>query len=182
MRVATRFLPIGFLLILTLMLAACGSSTSTSTSSYGSGSATTPTATTDTGATPTSQGKVYATPTTSTSGATTIKTASATVNGKTVTILTDAQGMTLYYFTPDTKTTSACTGGCASAWPPLLITGKPGSATTLPGTLAVVTSANGNQAQYQGHFLYTYGGDSAPGQTNGEGISGKWFVATTNIA
>ena len=185
MRVTTRFLPIGFLLILTLMLAACSSSTSTSTGSYGSGSATPPTATTNTGTTgttPTSPGKVYATPTTGTSGATTIKTASATVNGKSVTILTDAQGMTLYYFTPDTKTTSACTGGCASAWPPLLITGKSGSTTTLPGTLTVVTNANGNQEQYQGHFLYTYGGDSAPGQTNGEGISGKWFVATTTLA
>lgn len=185
MRLATRFLPIGFLLVLTLLLTACGSSTSTTTSSYGSGSA----ATTDTSTTPTSPpttGKYYATPTTSTgnTGAATIKTASATVNGKAVTILTDARGMTLYYFTPDTKTKAACTGGCASAWPPLLVTeaSKLGSATKLPGMLTAMTSVNGSQVQYQGHFLYTYASDSAPGQTNGEGVGGKWFVATTNIA
>ena len=184
MRAIFRFSPIGLLFLLTLILVACGSSTSTSTSSYGSTSAAT-TSTTPTS--PAATGKYYTPPTTSTggtSGAAVIKTASATVNGKPVTILTNAQGMTLYYFTPDTKTTAACTGGCASTWPPVVITGtgKPTGAATLPGTLTAVTSANGQQAQYQGHFLYTYVGDSAAGQTNGEGIGGKWFVATTTIA
>ena len=185
MRIATRFVAMGFFLVLSLLLAACGSSTGSSTGAYGGTSAATATSSTD--ATPTSAtsiGKTYPTATTSTGNTATIKTAPATVNGKAVTILTNAQGMTLYYFTPDTKTTAACTGGCASAWPPLLVTGKskPASATTLPGTLTAVTNANGDQVQYQGHFLYTYGGDSAPGQTNGEGVGGKWFVATTTIA
>jgi predicted lipoprotein with Yx(FWY)xxD motif len=112
-----------------------------------------------------------------------IKTASATVQGKSVTILTNAQGLTLYYFMSDTATTSACTGGCAHAWPALIMTGSgtPTAASTLPGTLTVVSSGNGNQVEYNGHLLYTFASDSAPGQTNGEGVGGKWFVATTDL-
>jgi predicted lipoprotein with Yx(FWY)xxD motif len=112
-----------------------------------------------------------------------VKTATAMVDGATKTILTNAQGMTLYYFTPDTTTVSNCTGGCAGTWPPLLITGSgsPTSATQLPGSLTAVANAHGTQVQYNGHFLYTYDGDSAPGQTNGEGIAGKWHVATTDL-
>ena len=98
--------------------------------------------------------------------------------------LTNAQGMTLYYFTPDTATTSACTSTCAGVWPPLLFTGtgSPTSATTLPGTLSVVTNANGQQVEYNGHPLYIYSKDTAPGQTNGEGLFGKWFVATPTLS
>jgi predicted lipoprotein with Yx(FWY)xxD motif len=97
-------------------------------------------------------------------------------------LLTNAQGKTLYYFKADTPTTAACTGGCASTWPPYLATGTPGSATTLTGKLAVQTTANGQQVTYNGHMLYTYSGDTAPGQTNGEGIGNKWFVATNDLA
>jgi predicted lipoprotein with Yx(FWY)xxD motif len=112
-----------------------------------------------------------------------IKTATAMVSGKSETILTDAQGKTLYYFTPDTATTSACTGSCAQNWPPLLATGSgtPTSATTLSGKLSTQTTANGNQVEYNGHPLYTFAADSAPGQTNGEGVLGKWFVATPDL-
>ncbi len=119
----------------------------------------------------------------SSSSAAVIKTAPATVNGQSVTILTNVQGMTLYYFKPDTATTSACTGSCAGFWPPLIFSssGSPGSAAALPGTLSVVTDANGQQVAYNGHMLYTYSGDKAPGQTNGEGIKGDWFVATTTL-
>ena len=122
--------------------------------------------------------------TTPSSSAAIIKTSSATVNGKSVTILTNAQGMTLYYFKPDTATTSACTGTCASNWPPLVSTssGSPTSATALPGTLSVVADANGQQVEYNGHLLYRYSGDTTPGQTNGEGIKGVWFVATTTLS
>ncbi len=106
-----------------------------------------------------------------------------TVNGKSETILANAQGMTLYYFTADTATKAACTGTCAGIWPPLLFTGtgSPTSASPLSGTLSVVTDANGKQVEYNGHPLYRYSKDTAPGQTNGVGFKGKWFVATTNL-
>jgi predicted lipoprotein with Yx(FWY)xxD motif len=150
--------------LLALFIAACGSTSSNT--------GTTPVASTPT-ATSASNG-----------GAAIIKTATATVKGKSVTILTNAQGKTLYYFTPDTATTSACTGGCASTWPALLFSGSGtlSSATALPGTLKVQQDANGMQVEYNGHLLYTFAGDTAPGQTNGEGILGKWFVATTTLA
>src|SRR5215469_1640811 len=150
------------LLSVALIAAACGSNSATSSGSYGS---------TSSGTTPSSTAAV-------------IKTTSATVNGQSVTILTNAQGMTLYYFKPDTATTSACTGSCSGFWPPLIFksSGSPGSATALPGALSVVTDANGQQVEYNGHMLYSYSGDKAPGQTNGEGIKGDWFVATTTLS
>ncbi len=161
-----RAFPITIVLLLAMMVAACGSST-------GSGGSTpTPAATTP--------APVATTPATSSA----VMTATATVQGKSVTVLTNAQGMTLYYFKPDTATTSACTGGCASTWPPLLATGSgsPSTTGTLPGTLSAVTTGNGNQIEYNGHLLYTFSGDTAPGQTNGEGIGGKWFVCTPDLA
>src|SRR6266566_3335582 len=80
-------------------------------------------------------------------------------------------------------TTTPTTGGCAQMWPPLLSTGSgaPTSSTTLAGKLSVQMDANGNQVEYNGHPLYTFSGDTAPGQTNGEGLFGMWFVATPNL-
>ena len=153
-----RTFQITLLLSIALMVAACGSSSSTgSTSSSG---------------------------TTTTTSTPILKSATMTVNGKSATILTNAKDMTLYYFTPDSATKAACTGSCAGVWPPLLFTGtgSPASASTLPGTLTVVTDANGQQVEYNGHELYTYSGDTAPGQANGEGFNGKWFVATTTLS
>ncbi len=149
-------------LIAALFVVACGSSSSTGASSSG-------------GTNPT---------TAPTSATAVVKTASVTMQGKAETILTNAQGMTLYYFTPDTATKAACTGTCAGLWPPLLFTGtgSPASATTLPGSLSVVTDANGQQVEYNGHPLYTYSKDTAPVQTHGEGLFGKWFVATPTLS
>ncbi len=145
---------IGFLMM--MLIAACGSS-------YGSSSAN-PTAT-------------------ASSAPAVIQTATATVKGQSETILTDAQGKTLYYFTADSATKAACTGTCAQTWPPLLFTGSgtPASSTSLSGTLSVLTDANGSQVEYNGHLLYIYSGDTAPGQINGEGLFGKWFVATPSL-
>ena len=166
-----RSIPITLLLILSLLLAACGNSSS---NSYGSSSGSSGAGSTG-GSTPTTA------PATS---APVIKTATATVKGASQTILTNAQGRTLYYFTPDTATSSACTGGCATTWPPLLFqgSGSPTSATSLPGKLSAVSDGNGMQVEYNGHPLYIFSGDTAPGQTNGEGILGKWFVATSSLS
>jgi predicted lipoprotein with Yx(FWY)xxD motif len=172
-------------LVVLLLLAACGSNTST-------GSTTTPNATSNTsaGSTPTSSGGRYGggygnggtTPTVSSSGSL-IKTATATVNGKSVTILTTAQGRTLYYRTTDMPPTTVCSGGCASAWPPLLVSGSntPTSATSLSGKLSAQADANGTQVVYNGHPLYTFSGDTAPGQTTGEGVGGIWHVCTPSL-
>lgn len=151
----TALLP---LLLIGLILAACGNTTT------GNGG-TTPTAA------PTA---------TATAAPAVVKTASATVNGATKTILTDANGMTLYTYKPDTATTSACTGQCLTNWPPLKFSGSstPTASSTLPGSLTAVAG----QVQYQGHFLYTFAGDTAAGQTNGEGKGGVWFVATTDLS
>ena len=171
-------------LFLALTIAACGS-TSTGSGVYGgnTNASQTPTTSASSGS---SCGR-YCTSSTPTAPATgsglLIKTASATISGKSVTILTNAQGMTLYYRTVDSSS-SVCSGGCASAWPPMLVTGSatPSSATSLPGQLSVSTNANGKQVEYNGHPLYTYSGDSAPGQTNGQGAGGIWFAATTDLA
>ena len=153
-------------LVLVMAVSACGGTTST-------GSAP---------STPTTAPTTAPTPTTATTF--TVQTAQATVNGKTTTILTNAQGLTLYYFTPDTASKTVCTGSCAQTWPPLLFTGtgKPTASTALPGEVEVYKNANGNQVIYNDHPLYTYSGDSAAGQTSGEGLFGKWFVATPDLA
>ena len=119
----------------------------------------------------------------SSAGSAVIKTATDTINGTSQTILTNAQGMTLYYFKPDTATTAACTGGCVSTWSPLLFqgSGTPTSATSLSGTLSAVNAGNGMQIEYNGHPLYLFSGDSSAGQTNGEGVGGQWFVATSDL-
>lgn len=183
-----RSFAIIFSLFIMVAIAACGSTSTGTGSTYGGGN-TTSTTQTSTGSTQTSTGSscgrycTGVTPTTSSSGsAVSIKTATMTVQGKTVTVLTNAQGMTLYYRVSDTAS-SVCdsNGGCSSAWPPLLSSSVPSSSNSLPGKLSVQTDANGSQVQYNGHFLYRYSGDTAPGQANGEGFGNIWFVATTDL-
>ncbi len=167
-------------LIALVLLAACGNTTTT-------GSTATPAATSNSSSSSTTTssryGKGYGsgstTPTASSAGQL-IQTAMATVNGKSETILTNAQGITLYYRTTDMPPATVCSGGCASAWPPLLVSGSttPTSTTTLPGKLSVQTDANGTQVEYNGHPLYTFSGDTGPGQTTGEGFGGIWHVVT----
>ena len=158
-------------ILIVMLIAACGSSTSSGGGPYGSSGSNSP-------ATPP--------PTSgSTSPPAVVHTATVTVRGQSEIVLTDdTRGLTLYYFTPDSATQSACTGSCAQAWPPLLFSGSgdPTSSTSLSGKLSVQMDANGNQVEYNGHLLYTYSGDTAPGQTNGEGLLGKWFVANPDLA
>jgi predicted lipoprotein with Yx(FWY)xxD motif len=99
-----------------------------------------------------------------------------------VTVLADANGRTLYWFAPDTAAKSACYGSCAAYWPPVK-----GPATAGPGVtgkLSVLTRSDGSaQATYDGHPLYTYVGDSARGQANGNGLNlngGLWHEVTTS--
>jgi predicted lipoprotein with Yx(FWY)xxD motif len=94
-----------------------------------------------------------------------------------VNVLTNANGLTLYWFVPDTSTSSTCTGSCAIYWPPV-----PGSPTAGPGVTGrlgtIKRSGGGLQATYDGHPLYTYVGDRGPGQANGNDLDlngGFWY-------
>jgi predicted lipoprotein with Yx(FWY)xxD motif len=107
-----------------------------------------------------------------------VKVAQVNVKGKVEAVLTDEQGRTLYTFKPDTATKTACTGKCAVTWPPLLAKQVGKMDFGQIGSLSAVQDANGIQVQADGHFLYTFSKDTAPGQANGQGVAGKWFVAT----
>jgi predicted lipoprotein with Yx(FWY)xxD motif len=127
-------------------------------------------------------GTAAGTPATSGSAAL-LHTTSMKVGDKTQTVLKNSAGLTLYYFTPDTSSAIACSGGCATTWPPLHPgTGDPTSNPALPGQLSVIDGANGKQVAYNGHPLYTYSKDGDSGDAYGQGIAGKWFVATPELA
>lgn len=104
----------------------------------------------------------------------------ASVGG--VTVLTNAKGFTLYWFVPDTSTTSNCNGSCATIWPP--VKGPATAGTGVTGKLTTITRSDGSvQAAYNGHPLYTYTGDTAAGQNNGNGINssgGVWHEVTAS--
>jgi predicted lipoprotein with Yx(FWY)xxD motif len=101
-----------------------------------------------------------------------------TIHG--VTVLTDAEGYTLYWFGPDSATTSACVAGCARSWPPL--TGPAAGGTGVNGTIGAIVRPDGSlQATYDGHPLYTATADTGPGQTRGNGVwsgGGVWHKVT----
>ena len=116
-------------------------------------------------------------PAASQQAAATVRTAQATVAGKTETVLVNGQGQPLYYYLSDTPAKSVVTGGLAALWPPL--TSPSPAATGLSGKLAAVTDIHGNQVAYNGHLLYTFADDQA-GQVTGQGVQG-FFVATPGL-
>jgi predicted lipoprotein with Yx(FWY)xxD motif len=98
----------------------------------------------------------------------------ATISGTTV--LTNAKGFTLYSFAPDTPTASKCYGSCAAYWPPA--TGTLAASPGVPGRVGTIKRTDGTeQLTYNGHPLYTYIGDSTPGQAKGNNLNlngGLW--------
>ena len=94
-------------------------------------------------------------------------------NGNLGKILVDSKGDTVYLFQKDTGTKSACTGECATNWPPVRTTGKPivGSGLTAAKLGTTPRSDGDAQVTYAGHPLYRYQGDSKPGNANGQGIN-----------
>ena len=125
-------------------------------------------------------------PATSTSTATAAPTVAATVStttGALGTFLTSGNGRTLYLFGKDTGTTSTCAGACAVSWPPLLTKGAPKAAgQAQPAKLGTTARSGGTtQVTYAGHPLYLFIGDTAPGQTKGQGVNAfgaVWYVVS----
>jgi predicted lipoprotein with Yx(FWY)xxD motif len=114
--------------------------------------------------------------------------AAASVSVKTAkigsaTVLTNANGFTLYSFSPDTSASSKCNGKCATVWPPVE---GPVTAAGITGTFGTITRADGStQATFDGHPLYAYVGDTSPGQAKGNGLNaagGLWTEITPSVS
>jgi predicted lipoprotein with Yx(FWY)xxD motif len=168
-----KILGVAGLAALALALSACASSSSSSTAAANTPAAGAPSSAAN------SAPASAAAPASSASGTTLDMT---TINGTAV--VTNSAGRTLYWFVPDTSTTSKCTGSCATYWPP--VAGPASAGTGVTGTLGTITRSGGAvQATYDGHPLYTYAGDSSAGQAKGNGLNasgGVWYEMTVSGA
>ena len=98
-------------------------------------------------------------------------------------ILVNSNRRTLYLFKADSSTSSACSGACATAWPPLLATGKPtaGSGLTASKLGTITRSGSTKQVTYNGHPLYLFIKDKKAGDVTGQGVTAfgaAWFALT----
>jgi predicted lipoprotein with Yx(FWY)xxD motif len=153
-----RSLAVAVTAIAAIALAGCGSSASGS-SPYGGGQPA-----------PTPSGA---------NGPATIRTATTSLG----TILVDSGGRTLYLWEGDHGSRSACNGGCAAAWPPVTTSGRPKASGSGRAALLGTTKRDDGtlEVTYAGHPLYRFAGDSADGQTNGEGsdeFGATWWTVT----
>ncbi|MCU1435853.1 MAG: hypothetical protein JWR71_2578 [Pseudarthrobacter sp.] len=122
---------------------------------------------------------------TSAAPSTTSPTAAAAVELKTAstsagTIVVDANGMSVYFFTKDVKDsgTSACTGACLTAWPPVLSTAAVPAVEGVAGALGTMTTPDGaKQLTLNGLPLYYYEKDKSPGDVTGQGVGGVWYLS-----
>src|SRR4051794_17177458 len=109
---------------------------------------------------------------------TTVRVASNSKLGK---ILVDSRGHTLYLFSKDTSKKSACSGACATPWPPLRANGKLSAGSGVKASkLRTIRRSDGKpQVTYNGHPLYRFVMDTKAGDTKGEGVTafgGHWFA------
>ena len=177
MRKRTIFLGALLAVLGAVAIAGCGGGSSSSSSSSSEPSTSeneSASATTSSESGP-SGSKTEAEPEAGGSGEATI--ATATVGGV-GTVLVDSKGMTVYLFTPDKGTESTCYGGCEAAWPPVLAEGKPSADEgAMSSALGTTERKDGSmQVTYNGHPVYTFSGDSSPGEANGQEDDGVWFV------
>ena len=149
-----------------LVLAACGGSSTSSSSGAGS--------TPSYGTQPTPSNA------SNTSGAASVLSTKTSSLG---TFLVDANGRTLYLWDADHGAQSTCNGACAQAWPPLTTTATPKASGAVKASLLGTTKRTDGtrEVTYAGHPLYTFAGDTQPGQTTGQGSNGfgaPWWVVT----
>jgi predicted lipoprotein with Yx(FWY)xxD motif len=167
MKARSRVSVLAATLLMTGSLAACGSNASGSGAGGGYGAAP---------ATPSASASASAPAAPGSNAAVTVGISSSNLG----TILVDGRGMTLYLFTKDTRGSGAstCEGPCLAAWPPLLGTPKAGSGAD-QARLGTITRSDGAvQVTYNGWPLYYWAQDSAPGDTNGQGVNGVWWVVS----
>jgi predicted lipoprotein with Yx(FWY)xxD motif len=92
-------------------------------------------------------------------------------------ILVDTEGMTLYVTLNDTAGVPTCVDACAQAWPPFVADAVEPPAPFDTADFDQVPLSDGSfQIVYKGRPLYRFAGDSAPGETNGQGLNGVWYV------
>jgi predicted lipoprotein with Yx(FWY)xxD motif len=166
MRKRTVFLFAMLAVVGAVVVAGCGGGSSSSTTSSE------PNGGEEAAATAGSSGESAAS---SSSGESTI--AGAKISGL-GTALVDAEGMTVYEFTPDKGPTSTCYGSCEAAWPPVMASGEPTAGEgAMSSALGTTKRKDGTmQVTYNGRPLYTFVGDKAPGEANGQGDEGVWWV------
>jgi predicted lipoprotein with Yx(FWY)xxD motif len=157
-----RFLPL-IVAVLAVLLAAC-SRAGSADSGYGSPTATPPPASSPAPAQPPA--------------------AVATAQSSLGQTLVDAGGRTLYAFTKDNGGKSSCYGDCEATWPALTVQGSPSAGDGVEASLLATTDRKDGSAQvtYKGMPLYHFSGDQQPGDTNGQGVGGVWFVVGSNGA
>jgi predicted lipoprotein with Yx(FWY)xxD motif len=115
-----------------------------------------------------------------------VKTASAMVAGRPETILTDGKGRSLYLFTPEKDGNVQTTPATLKVWQALVLPGAGAMAIgdpEVPGKLGAVTRPDGTrQVTYNEWPLYTFSGDTKPGDVNGQGVANQWFLVQAVMA
>ena len=92
-------------------------------------------------------------------------------------ILTDAEGMVIYFFANDTEGTSNCEGDCLANWPPVPVDGEPTAGDGVDAELGTIDGNDGStQLTVNGFPAYYFAGDQAAGDTNGQGVGEVWWV------
>ena len=157
-----------------LLTAACSSDSKTSSSTSSSS-----TKTSSSSAASTSSSSASASSSSAASGST-LATASNAKVGKT--ILVDSKGMTVYLYGPDgTNTTSQVSAGLKAAWPPVTATSATVGAGLDASKIKLEPQPDGTmQVSYNGHLLYNFSNDKAPGDATGQGLGGIWYVLSTD--
>ncbi|KRE91079.1 COG4315 family predicted lipoprotein [Arthrobacter sp. Soil764] len=161
------------ILALAAALSACGTSTGTTPAATSPAPGTTSSASTAPASSSTASASASAM---QPSAAVDLKTASSSAGN----IVVDAKGMSLYFFTKDTKDsgTSACTGSCLVQWPPLTTTSGSPAAEGVTGKLGTITTPDGKkQVTLNGMPLYYYVKDTKPGDVLGQGVGGVWYLS-----
>ena len=173
-------------LVMALVAVGCGGGTSnadkTATAAARTAQATKPPAATSTTAPQATSTKAAAATSTPSAAASTVKIGQVAAIGS---VLTNPAGLTLYIYKDDVPNSgqSSVPAAIAPNWPPLTVTGTPVAPAGLSGQLGSFTRPDGSkQVMYNGMPLYTFVGDTQPGQANGQGLLNLWFAATPSSA